>query len=111
MLYLLASQCDGCWMSQSLHCRLDSMDISLPAEFEQFISEQVSRGYYQSPNEVICEGLRLMENRARAYGGRFESLKQEILHGLDSLQQADPVEGSAALQEIRKQFQLNRDRS
>ena len=50
-----------------------------------------------------------MQNRDRAYAGRFEVLKQEILQGIESVQpSSEQIDGEATLQEIRAQFQQKR---
>ena len=48
--------------------------------FEQFIAGQVQSGRYASSSEVIREGLRLVEERARA----VEALNRELDDGLAS---------------------------
>ena len=48
--------------------------------FGQFIAEQVRLGRYASSSEVIREGLRLVEERAKA----IEALNRELDAGLAS---------------------------
>ena len=38
------------------------MDVSLTPELEKLLSEKVKKGLYQSPSEMIREGLRLLED-------------------------------------------------
>ena len=48
--------------------------------FDQFISSQLKTGRYSSTSEIIREGLRLVEERARA----VEALNVELNDGLES---------------------------
>ena len=45
------------------------MNISLTTELEQFIQNQVASGKYNSNEEVILAGIRLLEERERIYKG------------------------------------------
>ena len=38
-----------------------TLSVSLPAPLEAFVREKVSSGGYSSASEVICEGLRLLQ--------------------------------------------------
>jgi putative addiction module CopG family antidote len=41
------------------------MNVSLPSAMEEFVRQRVAAGQFQSPDEVVCEGLRLLkENEA-----------------------------------------------
>ncbi len=44
------------------------MEISLHPDLEQFVREQVSRGEYHSPGEVVTEALFLLFLRDQAAG-------------------------------------------
>jgi len=37
------------------------MTVSLPSSLEDFVRHKVEAGDFQSPEEVICEGLRLLQ--------------------------------------------------
>jgi len=39
------------------------MNVSLPLPLEEFIRQRVAAGEFQSPDEVVCEGLRLLQRR------------------------------------------------
>jgi putative addiction module CopG family antidote len=64
------------------------MKISLSPEIERLIADRVSSGRYQSADEVVREGLELLEERekharhagsdgARSLGESFESIARE----------------------------------
>lgn len=52
--------------------------------FEAFIQVQLQNGRYTSASEVICEGLRVLENRERFRAMQREALRAEILKGINS---------------------------
>jgi antitoxin ParD1/3/4 len=57
------------------------MNISLTSELDQFVSEKVKTGMYQTASEVIREGLRLLKERDQ----RLESLRREVRDGFDAI--------------------------
>ena len=48
------------------------MDITLQPELEQFIREKITSGQYQSVNEAVNAGLKLLMKRELIYQGRFD---------------------------------------
>jgi antitoxin ParD1/3/4 len=57
------------------------MNVSLTSELEHVVNEKISSGLYQTPNEVVREGLRLLIERDR----RAESLRRDIRVGFDAV--------------------------
>jgi putative addiction module CopG family antidote len=41
------------------------MNVSLPTSLEEFVRERVTAGEFKSPDEVVCEGLRLLQDQER----------------------------------------------
>ena len=39
------------------------MNVILPAPLEQFVRQKVAAGEFPSANEVVCEGLRLLQQQ------------------------------------------------
>jgi putative addiction module CopG family antidote len=37
------------------------MNVSLPVLLEEFVRQRVAAGEFNSPDEVVCEGLRLLQ--------------------------------------------------
>ncbi|MBF0338476.1 MAG: type II toxin-antitoxin system ParD family antitoxin [Nitrospirae bacterium] len=60
------------------------MNISLTPQLEELVKAKVDSGLYGSANEVLCEALRLIEERDRIKSLRVEELRVEIKKGLDS---------------------------
>lgn len=59
------------------------MTITLPSEIEKIVTEKVSSGEYQSADEVISSGVRLLEAREKGN----EALRQEIMRGFGDIQE------------------------
>lgn len=51
------------------------MKVSLPAPLEEFIRRKVAAGEFHSADEVVCEGLRLLQQQ--------EAWKAEARHKID----------------------------
>lgn len=60
------------------------MNISLTPQLEELVKTKVASGLYSSENEVLCEALRLLEERDRGQALRIKELKAEIKKGMDS---------------------------
>ena len=78
------------------------MTVLLPSELERFVLEQIDSGLFESANDVILEGLKLLKERDEARASRLEELRREIQIGID---QADAgrvsVFGESTLEEVR----------
>jgi putative addiction module CopG family antidote len=57
------------------------MTISLPPEWEQFVSEKVRCGEYESPGDVVSEGLSLLRHHETEQQD-LEELRREIAVGI-----------------------------
>jgi antitoxin ParD1/3/4 len=61
-------------------CKMKNTSISLGSHFDEFIKSQVSEGRYKNVSEVICAGLRNLEDEE----SKSQALKAAIQKGLDS---------------------------
>lgn len=64
-----------------------TITISLPPELEKLINEKVQSGQYASPNEVISESLRLLEEQEELRRIKHEALKQDVHLGVTEIEQ------------------------
>ena len=62
------------------------MTQSLAPDLLQIIEEKVASGVYSSPDEVIREGLRLLQERDDFYRFRQEALRRDIEAGLRQIE-------------------------
>ncbi len=77
-----------------------NLNVSLTPELEQFVHERVSTGRFQTPSEVIREGLRLLELRERERETEFLALKRKLEHAAGQADRGEFVDPQEVLQEI-----------
>ena len=58
------------------------MKVSLTRKLQKFIDERVKTGLYQTPSEVVREGLRLLKQRDDQHQSRLEALRTDIAIGI-----------------------------
>ena len=63
------------------------MNITLTPELENLINEKVKSGKYDSPGEVIREGLRLLKEQDELKRIRMEELRREVQKGIDDMRE------------------------
>ncbi len=61
------------------------MNITLTPELESFINEKIQSGLYNSPGEVLREGLRLLRERDELQRWRKEELRREVMKGVEQM--------------------------
>lgn len=78
------------------------MNANLGPVFEQFVTELVASGLYQSQSEVIREALRLLKEREELKRLRLDGLRKEIARGSAEADRGEFVDGPKAFREIRR---------
>jgi len=80
------------------------MTITLPAELERFVSDQVARGNYPSPVDVIRVGLELLREQHLIDQWPTEELRREIDIGIAEADRGElaPFDPIASLAEVRR---------
>lgn len=68
------------------------MQITLQTEIEQYLTEKVKQGQYQSIDETINESVKILIERDRIYQGRFEELQQEIAIGVAASERGEVID-------------------
>ena len=64
----------------------------IPAEFQQFINQEIAAGKYPTADAVLLAGLRLLQRREQ----ELEELRREIQIGFDELDRGEGIELSEA---------------
>jgi antitoxin ParD1/3/4 len=82
------------------------MSLSLTPEVEQAIAEKIQSGRYQSAEEVIMEGLRLIEERDHVSDEqRFEELRQKIAVGTEQIAKGQVTDGEMVFDRLQSKIQ------
>jgi antitoxin ParD1/3/4 len=108
------------------------MNVSLPAEQEQFVRSQVASGRYGSASEVVRDGLRLLEQaehqrllekwllqgelseeeEASLPSGLLEKAKARLRafveEGLEAARQGKLLDGPETVKQIRQELEARR---
>ncbi|MGH8275447.1 MAG: type II toxin-antitoxin system ParD family antitoxin [Steroidobacteraceae bacterium] len=79
------------------------MNISLTEQLEQFVTEQVRSGEYQSASEVVRDGLRLLADHRKARQLKLEALRAALQEGRDS-GPAKPLDMEEIIAEARARY-------
>lgn len=84
------------------------MDITLQPELEQFIQEKIISGQYDSVNEAVNAGLKLLMERELIYLGRFDQLRQEIMVGIEASERGEVVDSETVFNSIGQKLEQRR---
>ena len=60
------------------------MDISLTPYFENFVQSKLANKTYHSASDVVCDGLRLLEERDKIQQIKLGELRHDIRIGITS---------------------------
>jgi antitoxin ParD1/3/4 len=60
-----------------------TMNVSLPAEFVEFVEGEVASGEYGTASEVVREALRALRREKAAREEKLEVLRREIAIGVE----------------------------
>src|SRR5437867_6672850 len=72
-----------------LYMEAGFMNVNVTPELEEFVSEKVKSGLYNSASEVIRESLRLLKEQDDLKKLKLAELRREIKKGLDSLDRGE----------------------
>jgi antitoxin ParD1/3/4 len=67
---------------------MPSRKVSLTDHFDKFVERSVSSGQYLNASEVVREGLRLLEQKAREDTLKLERLREAVDAGFGAIEQS-----------------------
>ncbi len=78
------------------------MNVNLGPVFDEFVSEMLNSGLYQSQSEILREGLRLLKEREEEKRLRLTELRKQIAVGAKQADRGDLVNGDRVFAQIRR---------
>ena len=84
------------------------MTVSLTPELEQFITDKIKSGQYNSVSEVVSEALRLLEEQDRLRVAGLAEFDNEIRERLASLNRGEFVEPAEVRERFKRKSQARR---
>jgi antitoxin ParD1/3/4 len=85
------------------------MNVKISGDTELFIREEVASGRFESPQEVVQEGLRLLHERETLDQQWRERLNGQIEEGLAQLDRGEGIPGEQAFRDLRDKSQSRRE--
>jgi putative addiction module CopG family antidote len=80
------------------------MTVTLTAEQEKFIAEQVGSGHYRSAADVIAQSLGLLRAQEEFIRSNAAELREKTSSGLEQIRRGEVVDGKAAIQKLREKL-------
>jgi antitoxin ParD1/3/4 len=81
-----------------------AMTVTLTAEQEQFITEQLNDGHYRSASDVIAQSLGMLRAQEEFIRSNTAELREKIAVGLGQIKRGEVVDGRKAIQNLREKL-------
>jgi antitoxin ParD1/3/4 len=78
------------------------MNVNLGPVFDQFVSDLLNTGLYQSQSEILREGLRLLKEREELKNIQLSRLRKEIALGAKQADRGEFLDGPGAFAAVRR---------
>jgi antitoxin ParD1/3/4 len=83
---------------------ISAMTVTLTAEQEQFIAEQLKDGHYRSASDVIAQSLGMLRAQEEFIRSNVVELREKIASGMDQIRRGEVVDGRTAIQNLREKL-------
>jgi len=81
------------------------MTVTLTAEQEQFIAEQLKSGHYRSASDVVSQSLGMLQAQEEFIRSNSAELREKIASGLEHIRRGEVVDGRTTIQNLRTKLQ------
>jgi antitoxin ParD1/3/4 len=78
------------------------MNVNLGPVFDEFVSEMLDSGLYQSQSEILREGLRLLKEREEEKRLRLAEFRKNIALGAKQADRGELENGDRVFAQIRR---------
>jgi len=70
---------------------MPTRNINLTEYFDHFVERQICSGRYSNASEIVCEALRLMEEKEQEREAKLNALRQAAEQGFDEIDQGQGI--------------------
>ena len=84
------------------------MTVTLTAEQEKFIAEQLAGGYYRSATDIIAQSLGMLRAQEEFIRSNAAELREKIAAGMEQIRRGVVVDGRTAIRNLREKLLLRR---
>ena len=84
---------------------LPRMDLTaLPDEVKELVRAQIEAGHFQSVDEVVCEALRLLQEREDLFASQRDALRAQIAEGVAAEERGELRDGREGIADVRRRI-------
>lgn len=80
------------------------MSIVFTPEQEQFIQEQMARGRFNSPDEVLAEAFKLLQEKYQEYESWIETVRQQVDEAAAELDRGEGIPLETVMEQLQDKF-------
>jgi antitoxin ParD1/3/4 len=80
------------------------MTVTLTAEQEKFIAEQLDNGHYRSAADVIAQSLGMLRAQEKFIRTNAAELREKIASGVNQIRRGEVVDGPTAIKNLREKL-------
>ena len=84
------------------------MTVTLTAEQEKFIAEQLAGGHYSSAADVIAQSLGMLRAQEEFIRSNVAGLREKIATGMEQIRRGEVVDGRTAIRNLQEKLLLRR---
>ena len=81
------------------------MTVTLTAEQEKFVAEQIQSGHYHSAADVVTQSLGMLRAQEEFIRENVAELREKIATGVEQIKRGEVVDGRTAIQNLRTKLQ------
>jgi antitoxin ParD1/3/4 len=80
---------------------ISAMTVTITAEQEQFIAEQLKSDHYRSVDDVVAQSLGMMRTQEEFIRSNVVELREKIAVGIEQVKRGEVVDGRTAIRNLR----------
>jgi antitoxin ParD1/3/4 len=80
------------------------MTVTLTAEQEKFIADQLKSGNYCSADDVVAQSLGMLQAQEEFIRSNTAELREKIAAGMDDLRHGRVIDSKTAIENVRKKL-------